>query len=92
MLELDGYVMIFWIANMVSPKLHQIGREHNGMGSSSGSLLRSNLSGIMGPTLSNSTQDILEHAKMTFCKPCTTRVDLQAKLAIDSSPFVAYAT
>jgi hypothetical protein len=30
--------------------------------------------------------DILKHAVMADCKPCTTPVDLQGKLASDSGP------
>jgi hypothetical protein len=35
---------------------------------------------------------ILKHAVMTDCKPCTTPVDLQAKLAGDSGPLVEDAS
>jgi hypothetical protein len=32
--------------------------------------------------------DILKRAVMTDCKPCSTLVDLRAKLAVDSGPLV----
>jgi hypothetical protein len=38
------------------------------------------------------TLDILKHAVMADCKPCTTPVDLQAKLAGDSGPPVENAS
>jgi hypothetical protein len=34
------------------------------------------------------TLDVIKRAAMTECKPCTTPVDLQAKLAADSGPHV----
>jgi hypothetical protein len=37
------------------------------------------------------TLDIIKHATMADCKPCTTPVDLQAKLAADSRPPVQEA-
>jgi hypothetical protein len=37
------------------------------------------------------TLDILKRAVIADCKPCTTPVDLQAKLANDSGPPVADA-
>jgi hypothetical protein len=37
------------------------------------------------------TLNILKRAVMADCKPCTTPVDLQAKLADDSEPLVADA-
>jgi hypothetical protein len=30
--------------------------------------------------------DIIKHAAMADCKPCTTPIDLQTKLAADSRP------
>jgi hypothetical protein len=38
------------------------------------------------------TLDILKRAVMADCKPCTTTVDLQAKLAVDSEPHVEDAS
>jgi hypothetical protein len=38
------------------------------------------------------TLDILKHAVMADCKPCTTPVDLQAKLVGDSGPPVEDAS
>jgi hypothetical protein len=38
------------------------------------------------------TLDILKRAVMADCKPCTTPVDLQAKLAVDSGPPVEDAS
>jgi hypothetical protein len=32
------------------------------------------------------TLDIIKRAAMADCKPCTTPVDLQAKLVVDSGP------
>jgi hypothetical protein len=36
--------------------------------------------------------DVIKHAAMADCKPCTTLVDLQAKLAADSGPSVQDAS
>jgi hypothetical protein len=38
------------------------------------------------------TLDIIKRAAMADCKPCTTPVDLQAKLAVDSGPPVQDAS
>jgi hypothetical protein len=32
------------------------------------------------------TLEVLQRAAMADCKPCTTSVDIQAKLAVDSEP------
>jgi hypothetical protein len=38
------------------------------------------------------TLDVIKRAAMADCKPCTTPVDLQAKLAVDSGPPVPNAS